>query len=57
MEKQNNIKSQQAINEDFTKWKYALFLDGEANAVETQFSLNQCVSSIWAQEHSQQDVY
>lgn len=46
MEKQNNIKSQQAINEDFTKWKYALFLDGEANAVETQFSLNQCVSSI-----------
>lgn len=52
-----NIKSQHAIKEDFTKWKYALLLGGEANTVKAQFSLNQCAGSIWAQENSQQDVY
>lgn len=46
MEKQNNIKSRKAIKEDFTKWKYALFLDAGANTVDAHFSLNQCVGSI-----------
>lgn len=41
-----NIKSQHAIKEDFTKWKYALLLGGEANTVKAQFSLNQCAGSI-----------